>query len=112
MLAFLFLLCSCGTTEHGVWYDGRELTEQEIGVILARGAESESSESSSVLLAFREGDSAPTEESVFWTESGSVFHLDPLCRHLAKAKEICYGTAEDAVLEGKERACTACEKGK
>jgi hypothetical protein len=113
LLLFLLLLllsvCSCGKHEINVWYDGRELSEAEIGVLLERGAERETSAVKDALVAFREGASAPTEESVFWTKSGSVFHMDPLCRHLAKAKEIYYGTEEDAVHEGKERACTACE---
>ena len=107
LLLLLFLLCSCGNAEIGIQHNGRELTESEIEALLKK--ETETSEMREGLIAFREGEKAPTAESVFWTESGSVFHFDSLCHHLSKAKDIYYGTAEDAVTLGKERACTACE---
>lgn len=109
----LLLFCSCGEAGRGVWYDGRELTESELEVLLANGRETEETEETAAvkeLVAFREDALAPNGESVFWTKDGGVFHLSPLCQHLSKASEIYYGTAEDAVTEGKERACKACEK--
>lgn len=106
LLLLLFLLCSCGKGEGDVWHNGRELTKDEIEALWER--QNETSEMREDLIAFREGETAPNAESVFWSKSGSVFHLDALCHHLAKAVGVYYGSEEDAVTQGKERACTAC----
>ncbi len=93
-----------------MWYNGRELSESEIEELLLRGTETEETEATAgrgTLIAYREGDAAPDEDSVYWTAGGSVFHKRLSCRHLTTAKTIYYGTAEDAAHE-KERACTAC----
>ena len=110
LLPLLLLLSSCTPVGTDVWYDGRELSAEEIEELLERGRETEVREMPSALVAFGVDMDAPTEESVFWTKSGGVFHLDPFCQHLSKAKEIYYGTAADAASQGKERVCTACEK--
>ena len=107
VLALVLLLASCGRAEGGVWYNGRELSESEIEELLIRGTESEEVEREGTLIAYREGDAAPTEDSMYWTAGGSVYHKELSCRHLATAKTIYYGTAEDAAKE-KGRACTAC----
>ncbi len=72
--------------------------------------ETDASDEDETRGTFGEDGALPTVGNVFWTKSGSVFHLDPLCRYLSSAKEIYYGTAEDATTQGKERVCTACEK--
>ncbi len=39
---------------------------------------------------------APADTTVYYTESGSVLHLDPDCPHLASAKEVLSGRLADA----------------
>ena len=52
----------------------------------------------------------PLSTIVYWLESGSVYHTDTSCRHIAHAEEeqLCRGTILDALEMGKERICTAC----
>lgn len=46
--------------------------------------------------------------NVFWTDSGKIWHATYECSYLANSNEILHGTIEQAMLEGKERACTRC----
>ena len=48
------------------------------------------------------------DETVYWTETGSVYHIRRECYHLSKAKHIIEGTAQEAVAQGKERLCKNC----
>ena len=107
LLLFLLLLCSCGKPSSGIFYDGRELTEAEIQVLVERSTDTEAGEPTYTLLAFDES-LVLSDGCVFWTENGSVFHEDAFCRHLTKAKEVYYGTVGDAVSCKKQRVCTAC----
>ena len=45
---------------------------------------------------------------VFWTPSGKIWHATYECSYLSNSKEIYHGSIEEAMLEGKERACTRC----
>lgn len=47
---------------------------------------------------------------VYWTEGGSVFHLDEDCSHLNRSYELTAGTPEEAEQAGKSRLCKSCEK--
>ncbi len=91
-----------------MYYNGRELTEDEIRALISR-EESEAVDERTFISA--DGKSAEsTPASVFWTKSGSVYHLTSSCQHLKDKKEIYYGTAEDAASYNKARACSACTK--
>ena len=46
--------------------------------------------------------------NVFWTASGQIWHASHECSYLANSKEILHGTVDEALLAGKERACTRC----
>jgi hypothetical protein len=74
---------------------------------MERSTETEAREVPYTLLAFDEAYTA-SDGYVLFTKSGDVFHEDAFCRHLSRAKEVYFGTVEDAVSSGKERACTAC----
>lgn len=110
VLAVSLLCCSCGKTEAGVFYNGKELSESEIYELMYRETESDTRKAEYTLIAFDEEMASPTEASVFWTKSGSVFHGNALCRHLSNVKEVYYGTVENAASCGKDRACSVCEK--
>lgn len=49
-----------------------------------------------------------SEDDVFWSPSGSIWHFTHECGYLANSKTVYHGTVEEAKLEGKERACTKC----
>ena len=57
---------------------------------------------------------APTEDEtsppgiVYWTDSGSVYHRDPNCRHLTKAEKVKSGYIGNAEMYGKDRPCSVC----
>ncbi len=46
--------------------------------------------------------------TVYYTESGSVWHKSADCSALKKSKNVIEGTQEQAESEGKERACKKC----
>ena len=46
---------------------------------------------------------------VFWTDSGTVYHLYEDCSHLNHSVELKEGTTTTAIENGKTRACKTCE---
>ena len=49
-----------------------------------------------------------TEDAVFWTVSGSVWHVTAECSALAKSNSVLSGTEEQAKQAGKSRVCKRC----
>lgn len=47
----------------------------------------------------------PVGDTVYWTESGKVYHRSTDCRYIRNSANVLEGTVEDS---GKERACSAC----
>ena len=52
----------------------------------------------------------PTTQSatVFWLESGSVYHRDSDCRYIKEKQNVQSGTVTEATEAGKTRACSSC----
>lgn len=50
----------------------------------------------------------PSDGVCYFTESGSVYHLDPDCSYLSGAKKILTGTVEEAKARGILRGCSRC----
>lgn len=48
--------------------------------------------------------------TVYWTKSGTVYHLNPDCSHLNHSEELLYGDVDQAVQANKVRVCKDCEK--
>ena len=46
--------------------------------------------------------------TVYYTESGTVWHKSADCSALKKSKNVIVGTLEEANAAGKERACKKC----
>ncbi len=46
--------------------------------------------------------------TVYYTESGSVWHTSVDCSALKRSQNVMVGTQEQAESEGKERACKKC----
>ena len=54
------------------------------------------------------GEAPLSEETVFWTAGGSVWHVTAECSALAKSKSVSSGTEEQAQQAGKSRVCKRC----
>lgn len=104
----LVWFCACSERENTVIYNGRELSESEIQSMLYQETEQET-KIAGTLTAYDGEMKSPSEDSVYWTAGGSVFHYEASCRHLI-GKKVYYGTVENAVSKDKTRACTACQK--
>ena len=48
-------------------------------------------------------------DTVYWTESGTVFHCYEDCSHLNHSYELFSGTSTTAIEQGKTRLCKTCE---
>ena len=48
--------------------------------------------------------------SVYWTQFGSVYHLDTECQHLNRSSELFEGDVASAIAAGKTRLCKTCAK--
>lgn len=48
--------------------------------------------------------------TVYWTKSGTVYHLDADCSHLNHSEELMYGDVDQAIEANKTRVCKDCEK--
>ena len=45
---------------------------------------------------------------VYWTESGSVYHVTDQCSSLKHSEKILHGSVEEALTAKKERPCKTC----
>ena len=54
---------------------------------------------------------APTDDIVYWSGSGEVWHTTRDCASLKRAKQIFSGSVADAQAAGRERACKTCGGG-
>ena len=96
----LLLLPSC-TAENG-FEGGRPVTPEELESISAQvfGTNEEPDETDTA---------APNPNTtVYWLESGNVYHTDPDCSHLAGKRNVKQTTRRTAESGGL-RACKACE---
>ena len=50
------------------------------------------------------------DTSVYWTQFGSVYHLDTECQHLNRSSELFEGDVATAIEKGKTRLCKTCAK--
>ena len=50
------------------------------------------------------------DTSVYWTQFGSVYHLDTECQHLNRSSELFEGDVASAIAAGKTRLCKTCAK--
>lgn len=50
------------------------------------------------------------DTSVYWTQFGSVYHLDTECQHLNRSSDLFEGDVATAIEKGKTRLCKTCAK--
>ena len=53
-------------------------------------------------------ESGEVYEKVYWTKSGTVYHLFEDCGHLKNSPDLMDGTSVAAVENGKTRLCKTC----
>ena len=100
LLLALILLPSCSPSNR--FEGGRPVTPEELESISAEvfGTDGDPAESETA---------APNPNAtVYWLESGSVYHTDPDCSHLAGKRNVKQTTRRTAESGGL-RACKACE---
>lgn len=83
--------------------------------LLAQYAEQMDAQTAAVaaVLAYQQmqgmtGEAPLSEDTVFWTAGGSVWHVTAECSALAKSKSVLSGTEEQAKQAGKSRVCKRC----
>ena len=99
LLTALLILPSCA---ENVTVGGRPVTPEELESISAEvfGTNGDPAESETA---------APNPNAiVYWLESGSVYHTDPDCSHLAGKRNVKQTTRRTAESGGL-RSCKACE---
>ena len=52
----------------------------------------------------------PPAQTVYWTKSGTVWHLFEDCGYLKGSTSILSGSVEKAIEEGKLKLCSSCSK--
>ena len=104
-IAILFLLLpSCTPSDN--FAAGQPLTRDELASLSAglftQGEEPVSDNETGPKYTDRQ------PNTVYWTESGSVYHKYRDCRHLKDAESIKSGAVLTAQMAGKERVCSEC----
>ena len=96
LLAVLLVGCaSGGITQH----DGTELTpEAHESLYQSRVEESPDPE-------------LTVKGTVYFTASGTKYHLDPECTYLQKASQVYSGTLAEAANHGADSPCSRCAGG-
>ena len=46
----------------------------------------------------------------YWTDGGSVYHKWADCGHIKNSQDVKSGSRDEAILSGKEKLCSSCEK--
>ena len=105
VVTFIFSSCSVLDRKPTIYYNEEELTLDEIAQMAESLKNAESEDASFSLIAYGEEN---IQTPLYWTEGGSVWHLDVECRHLKNIDKIFYGVEADAIKCGKQRACSSC----
>lgn len=57
-------------------------------------------------------DHTETNNTVYWTKGGGVYHLYEDCGYIKSSSEILSGTSEEAIEAGKSGICSRCQNRK
>lgn len=133
IFSLCFASCSLFTPERGSFYGGKILDNEAMDELRKEFDESSSNndqiESGSTIgtqiltesVQNNENTQAESEntqsesenteksETVFWSKSGSVWHLYSDCGYLKNSNEIFSGTVSEAISNGAEKVCSSCE---
>ena len=106
---FAFSSCAVLDRMPSIYYNESELSLHDITKMSDDLVEPNETVSQLRLVPYSD---EAVENSVYWTEKGSVWHLSPSCSYLGEDSDIFYGSVESATDCGKARVCMPCEKKK
>jgi len=120
MTVLLLVLPSCGTSDD--FKGGRPISKEDLESVSASlfttAAEPEDEQTATpptdeTTASDTDTDTEPAEtgstDTAYWLSSGSVYHLDPDCSHIAGKENINQTTLQEAEENGR-RLCKTCEK--
>lgn len=102
----LILLSSC--TKENKPPEGIKITPEVLESVSASLAQESASISETYTVAPEIVPDITVSEIVYWTESGSVYHVTDQCSALRHSAKILHGSVEEAMEARKERPCKTC----
>lgn len=126
-IVMLLLMSGCGDKTYPLFGISSETYSFESGLLLlsddttavmpdTESDETEPLETDAVDTVPDETDAVRTnaidsdaEGTVYWVKNGKVWHTSKNCSSLSRSKDIISGTTDQALNNGKERACKKCE---
>ena len=123
VIALLLSITACACTAESPEVGGVQVTPEMLESVSRSLAEQEENDDSpetahtAEIVPFKQKETAESQEEnenisltdiVYWTESGSVYHIDSQCGSLKNSTKLIQGTVEEALLSKKERACKTC----
>lgn len=110
VLSFVLSSCTLLDRSQTIYYNEVELSFQDITEMRYEFEENEPiTKETAELVAYGMSD---TSSCVYWTENGSVWHLNADCGYMSNSKKIIYGSEAAAIECGKSKICSLCEKNK
>ena len=116
----LLVLPSCGASDD--FKGGRPITKEDLESVSASlfttAAEPEDEQTATpptdeTTASDTDTDTEPAEtdptDTVYWLTTGSVYHLDPNCSHIAGKENVNESSVQEAEENGR-RLCKTCEK--
>ena len=101
--------CALRVQENDEYYGGESMNAQILSdiaeSIFAEDYESESGYEDETI-----SDKSEHDGVYYWTDSGSVYHKWKNCGHIKNSKDLKSGTLDEAILSGKEKLCSSCDK--
>ena len=97
----LILLSSC--TKENKPPEGIKITPEVLESVSVSLAQESASISETRIVS-----DTTVSEIVYWTESGSVYHVTDQCSALRHSAKILHGSVEEAMEARKERPCKTC----
>ena len=123
VIALLLLITACACTAEPSEVGGVQVTPEMLESVSRSLAEQEENDDApetvhtAEIVPFGQKETSESQEDtekisltdiVYWTESGSVYHIDSQCGSLKNSTKVIQGTVEEALLSKKERACKTC----
>ena len=106
---FLFSSCTVLDRKPSIYYNEDELSLDEITEMRHSFETPDESHSELNLVPYRDGE---IEAPVYWNKNSKVWHLNAKCGYLNSEGEIIFGSIDDAVINGKTKVCSLCDKKK
>jgi len=116
LICFCFLGCASYFYPERELYAGEEITPDQLFEISKELAESKALAESEKAAENTEEVTEPfipdTDDMgnilVYWTDNGSVWHINLKCPSLSRSVKVESGTENTAITKGKERLCKKC----